>query len=377
MRRIRLTLLLLLLFLQGIGVSVWAQQNASQVVLMMPFCSKQILENPNHSNAMLGNLCREYYQGALIAADSLEQLEVNLKLTVLDTQNDSLITQGLLKKQVVKDADLIIGPVMQGGNKLMSDFSKGKDVMHVSPLMTTSKTKINDPNFVAPNPNVQQYAKILVDFIKAEDPTGMIMVISDKSSLDKTLVSAFKQLQLQQKGLKIKIVDYTPTIDLQSYLLAGIKTHIIIPSSAEKTVKKTLHSVKDTSLFSMVSVYGFPQWMEFKSPDYVLWQQAHVHIITPFHIDYTREDVKRFVESYRTKFYTDPTEAAFKGYDQLLYLAINLNEYGRKFMTKVDGKPSQVLHTTFKFEEQEDQSGYQNMYLNMLQIENFSLQKRN
>lgn len=372
---IRLFCLGAILVLQG--TSVWAQKNFSKVALMMPFCSKQILENPNHTDAMLGNLCREYYQGVLIAVDSLERVEFNLKLSVYDTQNDSVVTQSILKKPALKEVDLIIGPVMQGGNKMMSSFTKGKDLMHVSPLMTLSKTQLNDPNFIAPNPNVQQYAKILVDFIKAEDPAGMIMVVSDKSSLDKTIASSLKQLQSQQKGLKIKVVDYSPTIDLQSYLQAGIKTHIIISSSSENTVKNTLRSVKDTSLFSMVNIYGFPQWMEFKSPDYILWQSAHVHIITPFYIDYEREDVKRFVEAYREKYYTDPSEAAFKGYDQLLFFATNLDEYGKKMMNKVDGKPSQMLHTTFKFVKQEDQSGYQNMYLNILQIENFSLHKRN
>lgn len=337
-----------------------AQTRDNKVVLLMPFCGKLTLENPTNSYVQLSNLSREYYQGALLAVDSIEKLDIKLTLTVLDTQNDSVITTNLLKKPAMRDCDLIIGPVLQGGNKVVSNFVKEKSILHVSPLMTLSKTKFTDPNLVSPNPNLSLYPKFIYQKIKEGGVEPSIIIISDKSALDKTITAAFKQLQTQQKGLKIKIVDYTTTLDLKSFLLANQMNHIIVPSSSEPVVNRILKNVTDTSLLSDITFYGFPQWLEFKNPDYRIWESANVRIATPFYVNYEREEVKKFVSDYRERFYTEPTEAAFKGFDQMLYFCKGLDEYGLKLLQKMEGESDEMLGATYSFKKQEDKTGFQN-----------------
>ncbi|MES2779484.1 MAG: hypothetical protein V4651_06250 [Bacteroidota bacterium] len=349
--------------------SVHAQKRTG-IVMLMPFSSKKILANPNHSDAQLGVLSREYYQGAMIAADSLEHASLTVNLSVFDTENDSLVLVSILKKQTLRDAGLILGPILAGGNKVMTDFVKGKDVYHVSPLMTLSKTKLNDPNFISANPDLPFYARYILQFIRNErKDSAQIIVVSDKSGLDKTISAAIKQWAAQNKTVKIKFVDFVKGMNMQNSLSKTLTNHIIIPSSNENTVSAALKSIKDTAVFSGVNVYGFPQWLDFKNPDYILWQQANVRIATPFFIDYTREDVKSFITAYRERFYTEPSEAAFKGYDQLLFFAKHFQADGKKLMARAEGNPQKMLHTVFDFKKQDDKSGYQNGYLNIIGIE--------
>jgi hypothetical protein len=101
-------------FLFGLAIfsnSIVFGQESPRIVMLMPFCSKKILANPNHSDAQLSNLSREYYQGAMIAADSLERAAIPILLSVFDTENDSLVLVSLLKKNALKEADFILGPV--------------------------------------------------------------------------------------------------------------------------------------------------------------------------------------------------------------------------------------------------------------------------
>jgi hypothetical protein len=354
-----------------------AQKRSNNIVLLMPFCSKQILANPNHSDAQLGNLSREYYQGALIALDSLERSNVPVRFSVFDTENDSTIMMNQLKKTQLKEAELVLGPILQGGNKMMADFVKGKDTYHVSPLMTLSKTKLADPNLISANPDLTNYGKLFYQHIKDQQKDSVnIIVISDKSSLDKTISAALRQVSVQQKNVRIRTVEFKRGMDLMPYLSAKYRNHVVIPSTSENTVNSALKSIKDTSLFGGISVYGFPQWLDFKNPDYLLWQQANVTIASPFFIDYEREDVKAFILAYRERFFTEPSEAAFKGYDQLMFFANALNEDGRKFAKKMEGRPQRMLHTTFDF-RQEEKNGYQNMYLNWIAIKELKLVKIN
>lgn len=346
--------------------------------MLMPFCSKQILANPNHSDAQLGNLSREYYQGALIALDELERTKVPVRLSVYDTENDSMVIINLLKKTQLKEADLIIGPVMSGGNKVIGDFVKGKDIYHVSPLMTFSKTRLNDPNWISANPDLPSYGRLLYQYIREQNKDSVnIIIISDKSSLDKNISTSVKLANAQNKSIRIKTVEYEKGLDLSPYLSRTLSNHIIIPSTSESTVNGALKGIRDTALFANIKTYGFPQWLEFKNPSYLLWQEAHVRIASPFFVDYSRDDVKAFITAYREKFYTEPSEAAYKGYDQLLFFVQALNEDGKKFAKRMEGEPRQMLHTTFDFRKQEDKNGYQNQYLNWIGIAGYKFKKVN
>jgi hypothetical protein len=355
-----------------------AQKRTNNIVMLMPFCSKQILTNPNHSDAQLGNLSREYYQGGLIAIDSLERAKVPVRLSVFDTENDSMIMVNILKKTQLKDAELILGPVMQGGNKVLTDFVKGKDIYHVSPLMTFSRTKLVDPSWISANPDLPSYGKLLYQYIRDRNKDSVnIIIISDKSSLDKTISASLKQANLANKSIKIRTVDFVKGMSLETYLSKTLYNHIIIPTTSENVVNGTIRGIKDTALFSNVTVYGFPQWLEFKNPNYVAWQQANVQIASPFFVNHDRQDVKAFIIAYREKFYTEPSEAAYKGYDQMLYFAAMLNEHGKKFGKKMEGEPQEVLHTTFDFRKQDDKGGYQNYYINWIGIREFKFVKLN
>jgi len=371
-----LKFMMIWLFTLGLMHEGNGQVKENKVVLLMPFCSKLTLANPMHSDIQLSNLSREYYQGLLIALDSLEQANIAVNLTVLDTENDSMTVVRHLNKQPMKDAELIIGPVFKSGNKMIGEFVKGRDVFHVSPLMTFSKPDATDMNTISSNPYISSYGRLIVKQIKITQPETddyTIIVISDKSSLDKTITAGIKQAA--GKTTKIKIIDVSKLSELSAALSATQPKYVVIPSSSEKVVTEFFNSIKDTSLFNNLSLYGLPQWLDFKNVNYVQWQQANIHIGTPFYIDYTKEEVRNFIRLYREKYFTDPSEAAFKGYDQALVFITCLNSYHKKMLAKIADFPLPALHTQFNISQNLDKGGYQNYYLNWLTMQQYKLIK--
>lgn len=351
--------------------SLWAfaQKKANNIALVLPFCADKILADPNDPEAELGNISREYYQGALIALDSFERAGVPVRLAIFDTDNDSLTMTRILQKTTFKESDLIIGPILQGGNKMLTAYCKDKGIFHVSPLMTFSKTRLNDPYWISSNPDVPGYAQILFNyFLSINKDSANIIVVSDKSPLDKNISTAFKQITLPtSKTLKLKVVDFSATLDIHSLLTEKIPNYVVIPSSKEPVVNKLLYSIKDTSGLYNVSCFGFQQWYDFKSIDFNLWQQKDVHIVTPYFVDYENEVVKQFVAAYRERFATEPTDAAFKGFDQMLMYGYALNQYGRGFMEKLAASDSKTSHTIYRFRKQKE-GYYQNTYLNIIKV---------
>lgn len=362
------TALMLVLFC----MPAWAQQKkACNVSLLLPFCSKQIMENPNHENAELGNLCREYYQGALIALDSFERAGVNIRLSVFDTENDSLTVLKIMQKTAFKESELIIGPVRQGGNVVLSQFCRKNEVYHVSPLMTFSKTKLDDPFWVSANPDLPSYAGITVKHIISLHPNAQIIVVADKSTIGKSMGAAFKQLS-NDKKLKIKVLDYNSALDLSLYTSTTAPNHIIVAATQENVVNGTLRNIKDTTHIPQLYTYGLMQWFDFKVVDYNLLQKCNAFILSPFYVDYTRPEVIDFVQRYRERFSTEPSEAAIKGYDQMLLFTDALNKSGKRLMDNLNDKSIKMLGTTYRFVRQKE-SSYQSGYLNILKLENYQL----
>ncbi|MFN7313371.1 MAG: ABC transporter substrate-binding protein [Bacteroidota bacterium] len=363
---------ILLSVMLGLAISAAnAQNKQAKVSLVMPFCSKQIIANPQNPNTELGNLSREYYQGALIALDSFERAKIAIRLSVFDTENDSMTTVKITQKPSFKESELIIGPVRQGGNKVISVFTKKNEVYHVSPLMTFSKTKLDDPYWISANPDLPGYASILFKHIQSLDTKANIIVVTDKSTIGKSMGAAFKQLAADKKN-QIRVVDYSSALDLTLYASSSLNNHIVVAATNESIINNVMRNIKDTTNMNGLNTYGLMQWMDGKNVDFALWQRCNTFFISPFFVDYTRPDVIAFIHAYREKFKTEPTEAAFKGYDQMMLFAGALNSYGKKFMGDLNEKPIKMLGTTYKFVKQKE-GCYQNTYLNILHLNDFKL----
>jgi hypothetical protein len=342
----------------------------NKISLVLPFCASKILADPNHVETELGNISREYYQGALIALDSFERASVPIRLSIFDTNNDSLTLYRIMQKASFKESDLIIGPILQGGNKMLTPFCKEKGIFHVSPLMTFSKTKLNDPFWISSNPDLPGYAQILYQyFLSVRKDSANIIVISDKSPMDNNISLAFKQIPSNtSKTVKLRVVDYNATLDVNTLFSADLPNYLVVPSSKEPMVNKLLYQIKDSSAFAEVSCFGFQQWYDFKSIDFDLWQRKRVHIVTPYFVNYEDDAVKQFVLAYREKFFTEPSEAAFKGYDQLLLYGQALQSSGRNLMDNLAEKDFKMFHTLYRFRKQKE-GFYQNTYLNIIRLE--------
>lgn len=344
-------------------------QETLNVSLIMPFCSKQIAENPDHSNTELGTLSREYYQGMQIALDSLNTLGNKIKLTVFDTQNDSLLMLKQMTKPAFKESHLVIGPVLQGGNKMLTPFATDKKVYHISPLMTFSKTKLTDEYWISSNPDLPAFADIIYNFLITQEDTLNIVVVSDQSALDKNFTPAFKKIIPASKTIKIKTVSYTPALDINMYLIPSQHNVLILPTTKEPIANAILYQVKDSLTIPRLSCIGFQQWLDFKNADIQLWEMRKVYFASTYFVDFTDSATKVFVKKYREKFFTEPSEAAVKGYDQGLFYIGNRYALGKDFMKQLADKPSKTLHTTYRFMKQKEGGAYQNYYLNFMRFE--------
>jgi hypothetical protein len=80
----------------------------------------------------------QFYEGVLIALDSLQNSGMDVVLHVFDTQNNIDTTRLFIQNPGFRSSDLIIGPVHQGIQKVVADAAANYRIPMVSPIAASS-----------------------------------------------------------------------------------------------------------------------------------------------------------------------------------------------------------------------------------------------
>jgi ABC-type branched-subunit amino acid transport system substrate-binding protein len=339
-----------------------------KVSVLLPFQNR--LYETGTSAAQLGTMCRHYYQGLLIAADDLANADHYIHINVYDTDNDSTKTAKIIQKSEFAESDLIFGPVMQGGNKMVSDFARQKKLYQISPLMTFSRPKIGDQYWISANPDLATYGQIIAKYLNTKygKDTLWIIVVSDNGIQDKSITPELKKSLLEHKHVKVKIIDNKQAADINATLSDKHKNVVFVPSSNEQLANQILYRIKDTIQANNIEVLGIHQWFDFKTIDPSIWQRKNVTIVSNYFVDYKRAEVQEFIDKYRNRYSAEPTEEAFKGYDQAKYFLGLLLQNG-KVLFNTDAIPArQMLHTHYAFVKNKQEGQYRLMHLNFIRF---------
>lgn len=362
MKKIYIIISLFLLYFQSIA------QNKSliKIALLMPFCAKEINQNPNHKNTDLGNACREYYQGLLIAADSLKNAGFNIEITVFDTERDTVKFKKILDNDAVQNADFIIGPVIKEGQLMMQNFKNKKNAFHLSPLFTFTKTKINDERAISAYPDLTYYADCFVNYLNKNSSVGNIIIMVGKDVSDKSLSNYIKQIVKPEFTLKVKQIDLSKVGDIYKNLSKENDNFIFFASDDENLINAALKVIADTSNTFKMNTFGLRKILDFNIINTEYWLKSNLHIISPFYINYSDLLTKKFIETHRNYYETEPNEFAFVGYDQFIMALSTFAQTNGSFKDLNKIAPHSLLANKYLLKEKNNASGLQNSYLHIL-----------
>jgi hypothetical protein len=112
-----------------------------------------------------------------------------------------------------------------------------------------------------------------------------------------------------------------------------IENKVVVASQDEPFVSELLTNLKAFSdrYKCYITVYGLSSWKKFDNIDLRLFYDLKLHLAAPYYISYKSSAVKSFVQSYREKYKTEPSQFAFQGYDIMMYFASALYFYGKDF----------------------------------------------
>ncbi len=355
------------------------------IALVLPFMFDS-LQNPQ--SVIRNRIIFDLYQGMMVAQDSLEKNNILLEFFPFDTKKLGYKAGRMVRDGLLDDADLIIGPLYPEPNQIIKNYSVQKEIPMLNPLSSNggiiSGNRLGylfKPSYETQGRKAAEYAAKRFGhnknaIILFETPRDQVIAEAYKKVLeqDTFCITMFGQLD-KESALQMQ-VDFTDQYEevLDSLTQEEIDSILLIPDRYVRSrVKKdtlTGRPIKDlegedeleyyemkytvredtighifaatsnnllaNNIISLtdvrgdsIGIVGYSNWLNFKQTSYGQLERLDVSMI---HTSLFDEDATEEIASkVRTKYWTEPSEYHFIGFELIMHVGNMFKEHGKYF----------------------------------------------
>ncbi len=307
-----------------------------------------------------------FYEGVLLAVDSLKNQGYKVNLKVFDTERSAEKMYTMVDEIDRFHPDLIIGPVYGSVYKALMDDLTNKNIPVIYPLSSRSEEFGVYPDFIQVNPSMKALTVAMSDWLREEAEEANLVCLNltgnEVSHSDLEDIRLFKEY-MHRIG-SMNFYDWNtsavPLDGLRLQLLPDRENIIILPTTKEAEVSKILPILSALTDGYRITVVGFPEWQTFTSVDHETYFKLNTKIFTYSYVDNTTEPAKRFALKYRKFFYTEPNNLAYKAFDMSLYFIELAAKYRDRTLDALEFYPRNGDFSRFYFQKMEGQAGKEN-----------------
>ncbi len=327
----------------------------------------------------------EYYEGFLLAIDSLKHEGVNINLHVFDTGERTASLDALLAKPELKQMDVIFGPGHAEHVKPLSDFAKENGIRLVIPFTSKESEVFTNPYIYQINtPQSYLYAQVYKLFADQFAAYNIVFVeINDGK--DKTdYIKGLKQ-ELDTRGIGYQtipmpeIVEETKgkgedkkeivTVPGLTNALDSTKHNIIIPTSGTNTALTQLLPliqlvVRTDEVPYQVHLFGYPEWQKYYNDHLQAFYELDTYFYSSFYTNNLLPSSKAFHNKFRSLFNKEMhltyPKYGMLGFDTGYYFLRGLSRYGSKLEENLPKYEIVPVQTGFHFERVNNWGGFIN-----------------
>jgi len=334
--------------------------------------TRQLVANPTDTSVVFAGVnidqravgFLEFYEGTLLALDSLQRKGMNIELFVFDVSNQKMIN-ALVQMDEFRDLNLIIGPVYPELQETVASFAAKNRIPMVSPLASTGNFEQNNSWYFKVNSSREYQVEQTAQYVAMEMSNKNFFLLQqggNSNSADAQLAKLCKE-KLTMKTTKNLFHEYNlqqginPVIPLLSETEENV---FMIPTDNEAQVSVAVTNLTALAEHYNIVLLGTQALSKLKSIQTENYHRVRLRYLSPYFVDYNQPLVRRFVGRYREMYSAEPSQFSFQGFDVAYYFMNALFTYGRDFRSCLPDYHMALTQMSFNFEKSAPMGGYTN-----------------
>lgn len=324
----------------------------------------------------------EFYEGLLLAVDSLKRAGLSLDLYVYDTTGDTIALKKILAKPEMQYMDLIIGPFFAQQYPLAARFASQHNIKLVSPFARDAQVMARNGNIFQMNASSEAKIAELARYVARSYQDPNVILVMSNSDADKALAKAFRQsLELhttaQSRKPQFHEVLYSDrgVTGVSTKLDVNKQNVIINLITGETTISNYVSAISKLTKTFQITMFGMPDWKDYRTFDLADLMAVNLHLFGAAFVDYENPATIHFLRQFRDRYKAEPEENyyGYMGYDIGLYFLKALHEYGLDFENCLDQMQYTPVGTGFMWKRDREQA-FENIYLNIYRYNDYKLE---
>ena len=269
-----------------------------QAAVMLPFTASGSIK-PEEQTRMV-----EYYEGFLIAVDSLKRQGVSVDLYTYDTKGSTNVISSILNKPEMKNMDIIFGPVHTSNIEPLANFAERNKIRLVVPFAPKVDQVFNNPMVYQINtPQSYFYSEAYDHFLRKFSKARIIFVDPANGDKEKNEFINGLKSELKDNRVDFKQIQLSSEIAPERIIAAmdTLRENIFIPtsgrSSALTRILPQLTNVLRSHPHFDMHLFGYPEWQTYTQEHLASFYELDTYFYSSFYTNNLFPEAVRFTQA--------------------------------------------------------------------------------
>lgn len=310
----------------------------------------------------------EYYEGFLMAVDSLKRQGVSVNLYTYDTKGKSDVTQSILAKEEMKNMDIIFGPAHAANVKTLAEFAEKNQTRVVVPFSPEVEQVFKNPYIYQVNtPQSYLYSEVYEHFLRKFSKANIVFLDAGTGQNEKAEFIKGMKNELKTNQVAYKHISNSDTLKILA-AIDSTRENIFIPTSG-KDLSLTrlipqLTQIRRSYPNVDLHLFGYPEWQTYTQDYLASFYELDTYFYSSFYTNNLFPAAVRFTQEYRRWYSKDMANIFPKygmlGFDTGYFFLKGLAQEGSQLENSLNRVQVTPIQTGFKFERVNNWGGFIN-----------------
>jgi hypothetical protein len=283
----------------------------------------------------------DFYQGMLLAIDSLNKEKIELSVNFHDTKSLKGGTDSLLTSDALQSSDLLIA-LFNNRNEIkpVAGFALDNKIPLLSYTFPNDGGVTNNPFLVLINPTLRTHLEAIFKYLQRNHPVQTIYLYKRKGATEDLIRQVLEELNSKTPAtrLKIKVIEladnFTP--EEATAALDSTRENLVICGSLQDEFAFNLTRTLGAAKSYRQTIIGMPTWEAGRD----LSQYAEIMYTTHFQTQRNEKAARAIAATYQKKMAGRATDMVFKGFEAMYRFGKLLIRYPEAFIQQLSNNHS-------------------------------------